>query len=77
VGLAAAGQNEIVAAVLLRSGVEKSDTLKAELLKKAVGSLSAHERPSRIIFVDDLPTVLGGAKVQRDLLQQQLSGGVR
>jgi len=35
--------------------------------------LATHEQPSRVVFVDELPTVLGGAKVQRQTLREQLA----
>ncbi len=34
--------------------------------------LPDHERPTELVFVTDLPTVLGGAKVQRQALRDQL-----
>jgi acyl-CoA synthetase (AMP-forming)/AMP-acid ligase II len=65
--------NEIVAAVLLRNAADGGKNLEKELLAKAGVSLREHERPRRIVFVHELPTVLGGAKVQREQLQQALS----
>jgi hypothetical protein len=35
--------------------------------------LPDHAHPERIVFVATLPTVLGGAKVQREVLQRSLS----
>lgn len=65
--------DEIVAAVLVREASDADEQLKHELLVAAASALAAHERPRRIIFVDELPTVLGGAKVQRELLQHTLN----
>ncbi|MBV9908221.1 MAG: acyl--CoA ligase [Hyphomicrobiales bacterium] len=73
VGLGATDLQEVVAAVLLKSGTEASDTLSGEILTIAKGQLKPHELPARVVFVQQLPTVLGGAKVQREVLQAQLS----
>jgi hypothetical protein len=35
--------------------------------------LAEHERPVRAIWVPELPTVLGGAKVQRSALRERLA----
>jgi acyl-CoA synthetase (AMP-forming)/AMP-acid ligase II len=72
VALSSGDSSEIVAAVLLRNPGDAGRKLEADLLSKAASTLSEHERPRRIVFVDDLPTVLGGAKVQREQLQQDL-----
>ena len=74
VGVGEEGGQEIVAAVLLKAGVEGSADLNAEIAAEASQGIADHERPQRIVFVDQLPTVLGGAKVQRAALKDQLTG---
>lgn len=72
VGLGEPGSQEVVAAVLLKPGQTPSSELANAIETTANEELEARERP-RIIFVDDLPTVLGGAKVQRQALAEKLS----
>lgn len=72
VGLGAPGNEIVVAAVLLKPGHSPGDALRAEIEKLAAPSLKPHERPARLTFVPELPTVLGGAKVQREVLRQRL-----
>ena len=74
VGVGEEGEQEIVAAVLLKAGVEGSADLNAEIAAEASQGIADHGRPQRIVFVDELPTVLGGAKVQRAALKDQLTG---
>jgi acyl-coenzyme A synthetase/AMP-(fatty) acid ligase len=71
VGVGSDEGQEIVAAVVLKSGATGSDAVRDEIVARAV-ELKQHERPSRIVFVDELPTVLGGAKVQRQALKGQM-----
>jgi acyl-CoA synthetase (AMP-forming)/AMP-acid ligase II len=73
VGLGAAGAQEIVAGVLLKADIEATATLEREIIEIARPGLAPRELPRRIVFVGELPTVLGGAKVQREVLQQRLS----
>ena len=73
VGLGEEEAQEVVGAVLLKQGVEPSDDLNAEIITEANHGLANHEQLSRIVFVEELPTVLGGAKVQRAALRDQLS----
>lgn len=73
VGLGEPGNQEVVAAVLLKSGWQPSEGLADEIMTSAEAGLKPHERPKRIVFVDELPTVLGGAKVQREVLKERLS----
>lgn len=68
VGLGEAGAQEIVAAVVLKDGA----TVAEDELASTTASLADHERPARIVFLAELPTVLGGAKVQRAALRAQL-----
>jgi acyl-CoA synthetase (AMP-forming)/AMP-acid ligase II len=67
------GQTQnIVAAVLLRDGIKGDIALERDLLNRAASSLPEHQRPRQVRFVAELPTVLGGAKVQREQLQKAL-----
>jgi acyl-coenzyme A synthetase/AMP-(fatty) acid ligase len=69
VGLGEPGSQEVLAAVLLKQGATAD---VAAIAGAARHSLPAHARP-RIVIVNDLPVVLGGAKVQRDLLRERLT----
>ena len=72
VGLGEVGTQEVVCAVLLKAGRTSSTELADEILA-GTADLPPTDRPTRVIFVDDMPTVLGGAKVQRQALRAQLS----
>jgi acyl-CoA synthetase (AMP-forming)/AMP-acid ligase II len=72
VGIGEAGGQEVVVAVLLKPDRPGSDELATEILA-TTADLADHERPSRLVFVAELPTVLGGAKVQRQALKERLS----
>ena len=74
IGLGESGAQTVVAAVLLKSQQAGSLALTEELMEQAA-HFAPHQRPSKIIFVADLPTVLGGAKVQRGELRQRLAEG--
>jgi acyl-CoA synthetase (AMP-forming)/AMP-acid ligase II len=69
VGLGAAGTQEVVAAVMLRG---EASTDPDEIAELAAASLPPVARP-RVVLVDELPVVLGGAKVQRDVLRNRLT----
>jgi len=71
VGLGPSAAQEVVAGVLLKGGVANSPDLASKILIAAAEGLKPHERPARIIFVDELPTVLGGAKVRREELRDR------
>lgn len=77
VGVSERGQQSVVAGVLLKPGTKGTGSLAEEILSAAAGHLKAHEQPVRIVFVDELPTVLGGAKVQREVLQRRLAAAAR
>jgi acyl-coenzyme A synthetase/AMP-(fatty) acid ligase len=62
---------QVVAAVLLKAPGTPSDELQEAILAMCEGAV---RRPDRVVFVSELPTVLGGAKVQRGQLRQQLQG---
>jgi acyl-CoA synthetase (AMP-forming)/AMP-acid ligase II len=71
VGLGESGRQSVVAAVLLKDGLAQSPTLASEIVANC-NELPEYQVPKDIVFVDDLPTVLGGAKVQRAVLAQRL-----
>jgi acyl-coenzyme A synthetase/AMP-(fatty) acid ligase len=73
VGLGQTGRQSVVAGVLLKPDTPRSAALADAILKSVESALQSHERPTRLVFVDELPTVLGGAKVQREVLARQLS----
>ena len=73
VGIGGAERQSVVAAVLLKNGISRSTALASEIIKLAGNGLADHERPRRVVFVDELPTVLGGAKVQREVLKLRIS----
>jgi acyl-coenzyme A synthetase/AMP-(fatty) acid ligase len=74
VGLGESGAQTVVAAVLLKPQEAESSALADEIMARTE-QFAAHEKPSRIIFVKELPTVLGGAKVQRGELRQKMAKG--
>jgi acyl-coenzyme A synthetase/AMP-(fatty) acid ligase len=71
VGLGKPGSEEVVAGVQLKPGVAGSEQLAEQIMRQTAG-LPEHERPVRVVFVGDMPTVLGGAKVQRQALRKRL-----
>lgn len=73
VGLGEPGSQEVVAAVRLRAGRVGSPELEASIVESTQSDLKDFEQPSRIVFLDELPTVLGGAKVQRSVLRTTLA----
>jgi acyl-coenzyme A synthetase/AMP-(fatty) acid ligase len=73
VGLGEAGEQDVVAAVQLKPGHEPSEALSVQILQETCHDLPDHERPARVVFLAQLPTVLGGAKVQRAVLRDQLA----
>jgi acyl-coenzyme A synthetase/AMP-(fatty) acid ligase len=72
VGLGESSDQEVVVGVQLKEGYAWSDDLAAEILALAE-VLAEHERPVRAVWVAELPTVLGGAKVQRSALRERLA----
>ena len=72
VGLGEPGEQQVVVAVVLKTDRTGSTELVEEILA-GTADLARHEQPSRVVFVDELPTVLGGAKVQRQALREQLA----
>lgn len=73
VGIGDAGAQTVVAAILLKADQTPDDDLAAAILASIEADLEEHERPTRLEFLDELPTVLGGAKVQRSVLREKLS----
>lgn len=72
VGLGNDPQKRVVAAVVLKNGQTSSTELVAEIEALAAVDLASYAHP-RVVVVEALPTVLGGAKVQRDILREQLT----
>jgi acyl-CoA synthetase (AMP-forming)/AMP-acid ligase II len=68
VGIGTPGAQEVVAAVLLKPGQSAE---AAQIAAVAADLLSPSARP-RVVIVDELPVVLGGTKVKRDVLRDQL-----
>jgi acyl-coenzyme A synthetase/AMP-(fatty) acid ligase len=73
VGLGKIDAQTVVAAVQLKPNVTATAEIEQALFAAARSALTAHEVPERIVFVAELPTVLGGAKVQREVLQQRFA----
>jgi len=73
VGLGPDGDIRVVAAVQLMPGIEDSGALRELILKAAADRLRGFERPAEVVVVGELPTVLGGAKVQRGELRSRLA----
>jgi acyl-coenzyme A synthetase/AMP-(fatty) acid ligase len=70
IGIGENGRQAVIAAVLLKNGAARKPALASEIIA-ACKSLAVHAVPRDVIVVDDLPTVLGGAKVQREVLRQR------
>jgi acyl-CoA synthetase (AMP-forming)/AMP-acid ligase II len=70
VGLGSGAALEVVAAIQLRDPTSASSELARDILR--LSAAGAQRPPDRVVFVDELPMVLGGAKVQRSALRQQL-----
>jgi acyl-CoA synthetase (AMP-forming)/AMP-acid ligase II len=71
VGLGEPGEQSVVVAVQVKEGVEPAAELAGEIEVHAASGLEEQAWPT-ILVVEQLPTVLGGAKVQRDVLRAQL-----
>ncbi|WP_340537661.1 class I adenylate-forming enzyme family protein [Nocardioides sp. GXZ039] len=72
-GVVSDGNGGVIAAVALKPGTANTVELREEIRAAAAPGLKEHEVP-RILVMDELPTVLGGAKVQRGLLREQVAG---
>ena len=73
VGLGEPGRQRVVAGILLKEKSKASAELISAIRDESKAGLKAHEVPEELIFVDELPTVLGGAKVKREELREQLA----
>ncbi|WP_332643556.1 class I adenylate-forming enzyme family protein [Aeromicrobium sp.] len=71
VGVVGLSNGEIVAAVQLKPGFIDSVELRREIESAGSAGLKPHELPT-VLIVEELPTVLGGAKVQRGVLREAL-----
>ncbi len=72
VGVTTDERTHVVAGVQLVPGATDSGELRADILAHAASSLTEPTRPSRIVVLPELPTVLGGAKVQRGELRSRI-----
>jgi acyl-coenzyme A synthetase/AMP-(fatty) acid ligase len=75
VGLGDPHEQEVVAAVTLKRPGGDRGALVSEIAAAAAVALPGGT-PPRIVVVEELPTVLGGAKVQRDVLRGRLAEAV-
>jgi acyl-coenzyme A synthetase/AMP-(fatty) acid ligase len=73
-GVVGLGDDRVVAAVVLKEGFADDHVLREDIDRTAAPGLFPHERPE-ILVVDELPCVLGGAKVQRAVLRERLAAG--
>jgi acyl-coenzyme A synthetase/AMP-(fatty) acid ligase len=64
----------IVGVVQLKPGLSASEETVAAIHAAVRAALPAEQAPHRIVIVEELPTVLGGAKVQRAVLRERLQG---
>jgi acetyl-CoA synthetase len=75
VGIKHEVKGEAVAAfVILRTGFEASDDLKAELMKQVAKEIGPFARPDVLKFADGLPKTRSG-KIMRRLLREVAGGG--
>lgn len=72
VGLGDRGAQTTVAAIKLKPGHTANPELATAILDAVRPVLKPHEVPARIKFVEELPMVLGGAKVQRAVVRKQV-----
>jgi acyl-CoA synthetase (AMP-forming)/AMP-acid ligase II len=72
VGLGEPGAQQVVAAVQLKPGWEPTAELARVILATTCTDLPERHRPVRLTFTAEVPTVLGGAKVQRQILRERL-----
>lgn len=67
------GKDCVVAGVTVSDKTDTSDAGLAQILETTNSKLAAHQQLEQIIVLDELPTVLSGAKVQRAALQEQIA----
>jgi len=72
IGLGQDDSETMVGAVKLKPGHVGDAGLAQEIIKAMQAVLSPHDCPSGIVFVQELPTVPGGAKVRREELRTQV-----
>ncbi len=72
VGIGLPGAQEVVAAVVVKSGWSPTPELEETVRTTAASGLQTYECPSRIVFVSELPTSAGG-KVVRQSLRKTLA----
>ncbi|TWP37586.1 AMP-binding protein [Leekyejoonella antrihumi] len=77
IGMGEPDRQSVVAVVQLRPGCSPDDELTSSILAFVRSTLTERECPARIEYRTELPTVLGGAKVQRAELRTQLTGAGR
>ncbi|NDK92578.1 acyl--CoA ligase [Gordonia desulfuricans] len=65
------GPAQVIAAVVLKEETDDREAVRVSILELAADA-PEYERPKQVIIVDELPTVLGGAKVQREVLAHLL-----
>jgi acyl-coenzyme A synthetase/AMP-(fatty) acid ligase len=63
---------EVVCAVVLKEGHSANEALEGELVALATAPIADLGCAPRVLVVDEVPTVLGGAKVQRQALRERL-----
>jgi acetyl-CoA synthetase len=64
---------EVVCFVVLHTGHEESEALRAEHVACVVAALGKVDRPKAVLFVDDLPKTRS-AKILRRLVQRRYLG---
>lgn len=74
VGIGEGSALQIIGAVQLKSGRSAAEETVAAIHATARAALTAEQAPHRVVIVEELPTVLGGAKVQRAALRERLQG---
>ncbi|MGC0367196.1 acyl-CoA synthetase (AMP-forming)/AMP-acid ligase II [Rhodococcus sp. 27YEA15] len=66
------GRATVVAAVCLKDGVDTDSRIRETLQTLSASALPGLSVGVEILFVETLPTVLGGAKVQRNVLRETI-----
>ncbi|MBN9112394.1 MAG: acyl--CoA ligase [Pseudonocardia sp.] len=74
VGIEDEAGTRIVGAVLLKPGLPATEDTINAIHTAACAALPDEQAPHRVVVVEELPTVLGGAKVQRAVLRERLQG---
>ena len=74
VGIEDEAGTRIVGAVLHKPGLPATEDTINAIHTAACAALPDEQAPHRVVVVEELPTVLGGAKVQRAVLRERLQG---